>query len=108
METTSQTNGETQGIIRLLHQTEKTLPMLNYNNLTDESVKSVLKTFAGYELNHKSTIFSVNKANDVTTNLTNVSTIVQNPLYHDNSNKPVIWLRRFMKAHNVDYVKDSN
>ena len=37
----------------------------------------------------------------------NVSTAVQNLKCHDNLNKPVIWLRRFIKAHNVNHVKDS-
>ena len=40
--------------------------MLSYNDLADESVKSVLNTLAGYEPNHKSPLFSINGAKDVT------------------------------------------
>ena len=82
------------------------LPILSYNDLTGESVKPVLNTFARYKLNHERLLLSINDATYVTENLINVSTAVQNPKYHDNPNKPVIWLRSFMKANNVDYVKD--
>ena len=51
MATTSQPNEETQVLIRLFHQTKKTLPILSYNDLNDENVKLVLNIFAGYELN---------------------------------------------------------
>ena len=81
--------------------------MLSYNDLTDESDKSALNTFAGYEKNHESPPFSINNAKDVTVNLIDVSTAVKNPKYHDGPSKAEIWLRKFMKAHNVDYVKDS-
>ena len=51
--------------------------------------------------------FCINDAKDVTASLISVTGAIQDPKYHVNHNKPVIWLRRFMKAHNVDYVKDS-
>ena len=107
METTSQSNKETQMLIRLFHQT-KTIPILSYEDLTNESVKPVFNTFTGYESNHESPPFSINDAKNVTSNLINVSTAVQNPKYHDNPNKSVIWLRRFMKAQNADSFKDSS
>ena len=56
---------------------------MSYNDLTDEYVKSVLKTFAGYEPNNESRPFSIKDAKDVTANLINVSTAVQNPKHHD-------------------------
>ena len=105
MATKSQPNEETQELIRLLHQTKKTLPILSFNDLTDESVKPELNTFARYESNYESPKFSINDAKNVAANLINDSTAAQNPKYHDNPNKLVIWLRGFMKVHNVDYVK---
>ena len=69
MVTTSQSNEETQELIRLFHQSKKTLPMLSYNGLTDESVKPVLKTFIRYEPNHESSPFSIKDAKDVSANL---------------------------------------
>ena len=107
MATTSQPNEETQKITRLFHQTKKTLSLLTYNELSDESVEHVLKTFAEYEPNHDRPPFSINDEMDVTADQFNVYTAVQNPKYRDSPNKPEIWLRRFMKAYNVDYVKDS-
>ena len=66
---TSQSNEETQELTRLFHRTKKTLPILSYNDLTDEIVKLVLNTFAGYELKYESSPFSINDAKDVTANL---------------------------------------
>ena len=107
MATTSQLNEEAQELTRLFHQTKQTLPILSYKDMTDESVKSVLNMLAAYEPNHESRPFSINDAKDVTANLISVTAAISDPKYHLNPNKPVIWLRRFMKAHDVDYVKDS-
>ena len=82
----------------MFHQTKKTLSILSYNDLTDESVKTVLKTFAGYEPSHGNSPFSISDAKDVTAKLINVSTAVQNPKYHDNANKQVIWIRKVHKG----------
>ena len=57
-------------------------------------------------MNHEIPPLSINDAKDVIANLINISTAAQNPKYHENHNQPVIWLRRFMKAHNVNYVKE--
>ena len=89
----------------MFHQTKKTLSILSYNDLADECFQLVVNTFSGYELNHESPPFSINNAKDVTSSLINVFTAFQNPKYHDNHNKPVIWIRRLIKAHNVDYIK---
>ena len=75
--------------------------------MADESVKSVLNTFAGYETSHESPPFSINDAKDVTANVISVTAAIQDPKYHVNPIKQVILLRRFTKAHNVDNVKDS-
>ena len=83
------------------------LLILSYNDQTDESVIPVLNKFARYEQNHESPPCYINEAEDVTSSLINVYPAVQNPKYHNNANKPVIWLRRFMKTLEVDYVKDS-
>ena len=81
--------------------------MLSYKDMTDESAKLLLNTLTGYEPNHESPPFSINDAKDVTASFISVTVAIQNPKYHVSPNKPVIWLRRFMKAHNVDYTKDS-
>ena len=65
----------------------KTLPILSYNNLADESDKLVLNTFARYNLSHESPPFSIDDLKDVTINLINVSTAVQSPKYNDCPNK---------------------
>ena len=83
MATVSQPNEETLELIRLSHQTNKTLSVICYYDLTDESVKHVFNTLAGYEHNHKSPRSSINDSKDVTANLINVSTSVQNPKYHE-------------------------
>ena len=83
------------------------LPILSYKEMNDENVKPMLNTIVGYEPNHESPLFSINDAEDVTVNLISVIVAVQDPKYHINPNKVVIWLRRFMKEYNVDYVKDS-
>ena len=92
---------------RLFHPTKKTLPILSYKDMNDESVKPVLNTFAGYEPNHENTPFSINDSKYVTASLISVTAAIQDLKHHANPNKPVIWLQGFMKAHNVDYVKDS-
>ena len=102
MATTSQPNQESQELTRLFHKTKKTLPILSYKDMTDESVKPVLRTFDGYEPNHESPPFSINDAKDVTANLISVTAAIQDPKYHVSPNEPVIWLRRFVKANNVD------
>ena len=107
MASMSQPDQESQKLTRLFHQTKKTLPILSYTDMTDESVKPVLNTFVGNEPYHESPPFSINDANDVTASLTRVIATIQNPKFHVDPNKPVICLRRFMKAHNVEYVKDS-
>ena len=104
MATTSQSNEEAQELKRLFHQTKKTFPILSYKDMADESVKPVLNTLAGYEPYHESPPFSINDAKYVTANLISVSDTIQDSKYHVNLNKPVIWLQRFIKAHNVDYV----
>ena len=75
--------------------------------MTDESVKPVWNMFAGYEPDQESPPFSINDEKDVTVNMISVTAAIQDPEYHVNPNKRVIWLRRFMKTHKVDYVKDS-
>ena len=91
MATINQPNRETQKYTRLFHHTKKTLLILSYKNMTDESVKLMLNTFAGYEPNHESPLFSINDARDVTANLISVTAAIQDPKYHLNSNKPAIW-----------------
>ena len=90
MATTSQPNQESQELTRLFYQTKKTLPILRYKDMTDESVKPVLNTFAGYEPNHESLLFSISDAKDVTADYISVSAAIQDPRYHLNPNKPVI------------------
>ena len=106
MATTSQSNQETQELTRLIHQKKKTLPILCYKDMRDESVKPVLNTFTGYKPNHESPPFSINNARDVTVNLIRVTAAMQDPKYHVKPSKSLIWLRRIMKAHYVDNVKD--
>ena len=77
--TTSQPAEETHKLTRLIGQTNKKLLVPNYIALIDESVKLVLSTFAVYELNHESRLFSVNDSMDLAAYLVNVSTAVQNP-----------------------------
>ena len=48
MTTTSQPNQATQELTKMFHQKEKTLPILSDKDMTDESVKLVLRTFPGY------------------------------------------------------------
>ena len=69
MEITSKPNEGAQGLIRLFHQTKKTLPILSYNDLTNENVKTMLNAFARYEPNHENSLFSINYVKDVTVNL---------------------------------------
>ena len=90
MATTSQPNQESQELTRFVHQTKKTLPMLSYKDMTDESVKPVLNRFAGYEHNHESPPFSINDAKEVTGNLMGVTIAIQDPTHHVQPNKPVI------------------
>ena len=74
----------------MYHQTSKTVPILGYNELTDESVRPELNACAGYELSHEIASFSIKEAKEVTARLINASTAVQNPKYHDNFHKPKI------------------
>ena len=48
MATISQPSQESQELTRLLHQGKKTLLILSYRDITDESVKPILNTLAGY------------------------------------------------------------
>ena len=107
MATASQPNQESQELTRLFHQTKKTLHILSYRDMSDESVKPVLNAIVGYEPNHESPLFSINNAKDVTASLRSVTATIQENKYNVNPNKPVICLRIFMKAQNVDYVKNS-
>ena len=59
MATTSQPNQETQELARLFDQTKKTLPILSEKDTTAESVKPVLNTLTGYELNHENPQLSI-------------------------------------------------
>ena len=63
--------------------------------------------FAEYEQNRENSPLSIDDEKDVTENLINTSNAFQDPKYNDNPDKPVIWLRIFMKAHIVNYVKES-
>ena len=54
METTSQSNQDSKELTRLFHQTKKTLPVLSYKDMSDESVNPVLNTLIGYEPAHES------------------------------------------------------
>ena len=68
MATTRHVNEKTQELVRLLRVTKKTHPILSYNDLTDESVKSVLNTLARYEPNHENPPYLMNDTNYITTN----------------------------------------
>ena len=74
----------------MFHQTKKTLIILSYNDLNDESFKSVIDTLARYKRNHEGPLFSINNAKDVTANLINVFNAVQDPEFHDKLNKPIM------------------
>ena len=74
--TTSQTNQETQELIRLFYQTKKKLPILIYKEMNDESVKPVLNMFAEIKTNHESPTFSINDAKDFTASLISVTAII--------------------------------
>ena len=63
------------------------LRILSYNEMTNESVKSVLKTFARYEPNHESAPFSISDAKGVTTRLINATAASNDLKYHVNSKK---------------------
>ena len=76
MATTSQLNEKIQELIRLFTLTKKTLPILSYKNLNDESIKPVLNTFAGWEPNNESPLLSISAAKYITANLINISTAV--------------------------------
>ena len=76
---------ETQESIRLFHLIKKTLPILSYNDSTDESVKPVLNTFAEYEPGHESPPLSINNAKNVRSSLINISTAAHNPTYYKKS-----------------------
>ena len=107
MATTSQPNQESRELTRLFHQIKNTLTILSYKDMTDESVKPELDKFTGYEANLESPPFSAYDANDASANLISVTAPIQDPKYHVNPCKLVIWLRRFIKAHSVDYSKES-
>ena len=72
---------ETHELIRVFHQTKKTLPILRNIYLTFKNVKPVLNAIAGYELSHKRPQLSINDAESITDNLINVSTAVKNHKY---------------------------
>ena len=57
MATKSELNEENLELTRLFHQIKKTLSILTFNELTDEGLKPVLYTFAGYVPNHESPPF---------------------------------------------------
>ena len=101
----SQPNEETQELVRLFHETKKTLPILSHTDLTEKSVNPVSNAFLRYETNHERLQLSINDVKDVTVSLFNASSAVQNPEYHESSNKPVKWLQRFMKAYKVDFYE---
>ena len=107
MEADIQSHEQAQKLKKLFHQTKKTLYILQAVDETDESIKPVLITFTGYEPNHENSPFSIDDAKDVTPNLINLASIIENPEFYKNVKTPIIWLRRFMKAHGVDYVGDS-
>ena len=90
MTNTSQPNEETQELTRLFYQIKERLPILCYKDMTDESVKPVLNTFAEYVPNHESTSFSMNDAKGATANLISVSVDIQYPKYRVSPNKPAI------------------
>ena len=68
----------------------------------------MLKTLVGYEPSREISPFSINEARDVTAGLTSVTSSIQDPKYHESSHEAIIWIRRFMKAHNIDCAKDSH
>ena len=92
MATDSLTHEQAQELKRLFHQTKKTLYILRYVDDTDECIKPVLNTFAGYDPNHGNPPFSIDDAKDVTANLINLVSIIEEPEYYKNANKPIIWL----------------
>ena len=107
MATTSQPNQESRELTRLFHQTKKTHHNLMDMDMTGGRVKLVLNTIAGYEPNHESPPFSINRAKNVTANLISATAAIQDPKYHVSPNNSVLWLRRLMKAQNINYANDS-
>ena len=63
----------------MFYHTERTIPILNYNDLAEESFKHLLNTFAGYRTNHESSPFSIIDAKIVTASSIDVSATVQDP-----------------------------
>ena len=103
----SQQHEQAQKLKKLFHQTKRALYILWYVDETDESIKPVLNAFAGYEHNHKCPSFSTDDGKYVTANLINIASIIKDPRYNKNLNKPIIQLSRFIKAHGVDHVRNS-
>ena len=76
MANTGQSNEEAQKFTALFTQIRKTLPIINYRYMIDESVKPLLNTFGGYEHNHQSPSFSINLAKDCKASLTSVTATI--------------------------------
>ena len=84
-------NQESQELTRLIVQKKKTLIIPSYGGLKDESVKSVLNTFPGYEPSHESSTFYINDARDVAATLISVTAAIQDPKCHMSPSEPVRW-----------------
>ena len=91
----------------MFNENKKTLPILSYNELTDESVNPVLSTFPGYETSHESPLFSINDAKDVTAYLINDSTVAQNLKYVDSPEQSGYMATKIREGTQHDYVKYS-
>ena len=76
--------------------------------MTDKNIKRALSTLSGYEPYHEGIPLSTPSAKDVTANLNSVTASIQDHKYQVILNKPVIWLRIIMKAHNIDYFNGSH
>ena len=86
---------------------KKTLTLLRHADELYVFMISVLNNIAFYEPNHKNPPFSVDDGKHVTTNMINLMRRIEDSEYCNNARKPIIWLRRIIKALGVEYVKDS-
>ena len=100
-----QPNKETQELMRLFYQSKKTAPVLSYKDLTDENIKLVLTTFAGMKQITKP-LHTPSKIQRTSKQTKTMFLLQRGILNTATTPKTRNMLRRFMKAHYVDYVQE--
>ena len=93
--------------IALHQQIKRKYPILSADIEIDKNMILSLKAFTEHKPKEAIPQITINDVQETLSDMLNPDRLVKDRLLHVPSNKPTIYLRKFVHSHEIDYVRDS-